>query len=62
MLERRTRYRRPCPIPGCDWWQTTAWFVGGSDNTEFVGELTLRDEAKKHLLRAHLMPEKQIFV
>lgn len=61
-VERRPRYRRPCPVPGCDWWQTTAWFVGGPDVTEDVPEAFLRMEAEAHLLSAHYAPERQIFV
>lgn len=59
--ERRPRYRRPCPVPGCDWWQVTAWYVGGPDHTEEVSEWHLRLEAEAHLLHAHYRPGVQYF-
>lgn len=59
--ERRPRYRRPCPVPGCDWMQTTAWFVGGPDKTEEVSAAYLLMEAESHLLSSHFTPERRIF-
>ena len=60
-VERRPHLRRPCPVPGCDWWQTTSWFVGGPDVTEPVSDMFLRMEAESHLLSAHYSIPKQYF-
>lgn len=48
-------------MPGCDWWQVTAWFVGGPDRTDEVPEAFLRMEAEAHLLNAHYTPERTLF-
>jgi hypothetical protein len=62
VVERRTRYRRPCPVPECTWWQTTAWFVGSPDVTEEVSDEVLRVEAETHLLAEHYTPDPSIFI
>lgn len=62
--ERRPHLRRPCPLQkesGCDWWQTTSWFVGGPDITEPVNDMYLRWEAESHLTSAHYTLPKMIF-
>lgn len=60
--ERRPRFKRGCPVPGCGWEQVTAWFVGSPDVTEEVTETFLRIEAETHLLSAHFTPDRRIFV
>lgn len=63
-VERRTHLRRPCPLreqEGCDWWQTTSWFVGSPDVTEPVSPTYLRAEAEAHLMQRHFHLPPQIF-
>lgn len=65
-MERRPHLQRPCPFhlqEGCDWVQTTSWFVGGPDVTEPINEMVLRIEAEAHFLSAHRgQAPKKIFI
>jgi len=61
-IERRPHLQRACPFPGCDWIQTTSWFIGGPDTTQTVSATYLRAEAESHFFAAHFAPPPQIFV
>jgi hypothetical protein len=58
--ERRAHKFRRCPIPGCDWKQTTAWFVGGPGVIERVSDKYLELEATSHMTQVHAKPIKTI--
>lgn len=53
-IERRPHLQRACPFPGCDWIQTTSWYVGGPDRKQAVSGTALMTEAEAHFLHAHL--------
>ncbi len=53
-IERRPHLQRLCPFPGCDWLQTTSWFVGGPLNIQPADGRKLMAEAEAHFLAAHL--------
>lgn len=55
-IERRPHLQRACPFrmqEGCEWVQTTSWFMGGPDVTEPVSGMVLQMEAEAHFLSAH---------
>lgn len=52
MVERRPRFRRACPVVGCDWVQVTAWWISPEDSEE-VPPIFLRIEAEQHVVNAH---------
>lgn len=61
MPERRPARKTKCAFDGCDWWVTTAEFVGGP---HFVQERSKDDvmaEAQRHMERAHFGKTKQVF-
>jgi hypothetical protein len=64
-IERRPHLQRACPFreqAGCDWIQTTSWFMGGPDLTQAVDPLFLRAEAEAHFMNAHFRIPAQYFV
>lgn len=61
LMEKRPHLQRACPFPGCDWIQTTSWFMGGPTITQEVSTTYLRAEAEAHFLTAHFTLPARIF-
>lgn len=61
LMEKRPHLQRACPFPGCDWIQTTSWFMGGPDLMQSVNPAYLMAEAESHFLTAHFTVPPQIF-
>lgn len=61
LMEKRPHLQRACPFPGCDWIQTTSWFMGGPDLMQSVNPAYLMAEAESHFLTDHFTVPPQIF-
>lgn len=61
-IERRPHMYRNCLYPGCDWRQTTSWFMGGPYFTRKVPDKALERELTAHMRTVHgVKAERKIF-
>lgn len=52
-VERRPHMQRNCLYPGCDWKQTTSWFMGSPHFTRRVPDKALELELTAHMKDVH---------